>query len=286
MTLRNRTWLFLGICLVSVLVNIAFFGQLLSFSLKNDFSSHILLIPFVSAALILRERAAIFSRAGHSVILGASILAFAVVLLIAADGLSVKTAAIVLMWIGAFVLSFGMQSFRRALFPILFLVLMIPIPEAVLRVIVSTLQEGSAEATGILFKLTGMPFFREGLTFHLPRISIEIASQCSGIRSSLALLITCLLAAHLYLNTFWRKTLFALLAVPMAMVKNAIRITTLSLLSVHVDTRFLVSSDLHHEGGILFFLLALALMLPILWVLRRSEFKLEGSKAQRLKETK
>jgi exosortase len=283
MVLRARTWLFFGICLGSVLVNMTFFRQLLSFSLKNDFSSHILLIPFVSAALILRERAAIFSRVGHSVLVGAGILAFAVALRVFVDALSVKTAAIVLMWIGAFVLSFGMESFRRALFPLLFLVFMIPIPETLLRIIVSTLQRGSADATEILFKLTGTPFFREGLTFQLPRISIEIASLCSGIRSSLALLITCLLAAHLYLNTFWRKSLFALLAVPMAMVKNAIRITTLSLLSIHVDTRFIVSSDLHHEGGILFFLLALALMMPILWVLRRSEL---NSKTLRLEDSK
>lgn len=281
MSIKTRGFLFTAVFLASILANLAFFKQLVEFSIHNEFSSHIFFIPLLSLALIFRKRATIFKDVSHSVLLGGTISVIAVALLIseslvkngldASDALSARALTIVILWAGMFLFFYGTESFRKALFSMLFLVLMVPIPRTLLEVIISALQRGSADMTALLFKITGTPYYRDGLTFVLPRISIEIATQCSSIRSSLALLISCLLAGHLILKTFWRKSFFALVAVPMAMIKNAIRIVTLSLLSIHIDRRFIVSSDLHHEGGIVFFLTTLLLLWPVLWLLRRSE---------------
>lgn len=283
MTAKRRIILFTALVLASILANIAFFKQLFAFSIQSDFSSHIVFIPFLSLALIFRKRAAIFKDVSYSVLLGGTISAIALTLLIsesvlkirleASDALSARALTIVILWIGIFIFCFGTGCFRKALFPMLFLLMMVPIPKSLLDAIIAMLQKGSAEFTAVLFKLTGTPYYRDGMTFVLPRINIEIASQCSSIRSSLALLISCLLAGHLILRNFWSKFVFVLLAVPMAMVKNAIRIVTLSLLSIHIDKRFLESSDLHREGGIVFFIAALLLLWPVLWLLRRSERK-------------
>ena len=288
---KTQTVLFLAICLASVLVNFSLVRQLLAFSLNSDVASHIVFIPLLSVALILRNRSKIFSSIRLSSVTGGSVLVIAAAPLLLghmvtgtltdSDALSLKTAAIVLFWIGAFILAYGLESFRRARFPLLFLFFMIPIPEGLLQIIISALQTGSADVTSILFKLTQTPYYRDGVTFLLPRINIVIAAECSSIRSSLAMLISCSLAAHLVLRTFWRKSLFVLLAVPWAMFKNGIRIAILSLLSIHIDRRFIVSSDLHHEGGIAFFVLALLLLWPVLWGLRRSERNLKGSKGSR-----
>jgi exosortase/archaeosortase family protein len=59
--------------------------------------------------------------------------------------------------------------------------------------------------------------------------------------------------------------------VPVAVVKNGIRIVTLSLLGIYIDPKFVIDSPLHRSGGIVFFLLALSLLTPVLWVLRKSE---------------
>lgn len=181
------------------------------------------------------------------------------------------------MLLGIFLSLFGAKSFRRALFPLLFLFLMIPIPEHLLQPTVALLQKGSAEMSAILFKLTGTPFLREGTVFALPGTNIDIAPQCSGIRSSIALFITCLLAGHLMLETGWKKLLFLLASIPMAMFKNAVRIVCLSLLAIHVDMSWLTNSRLHSEGGILFFLLGLILLFPLLWLLSRGEPKTKSS---------
>jgi exosortase/archaeosortase family protein len=64
--------------------------------------------------------------------------------------------------------------------------------------------------------------------------------------------------------------LFVVLVLPVSVVKNAIRIVTLTLLSIYVDPGFLRGS-LHHDGGFVFFLLALAILFPILLLLQKSE---------------
>jgi exosortase len=272
----------------TILLNFSYFEQLLEFSKQNNFSSHVLAIPFVSAALLFYRRSVIFSNYGFAVQAGGAVTAVGAAFLLwlsfgnpglnHADMLSAKALAIVAVWIGAFLLLFGSASFRKALFPLFFLLFMVPIPEFLLDPVIVALQQGSAEMTAVLFKITGTTHYREGITFMLPGITIEVAKECSGIRSSLALLITCLLAAHLMLQTTWRKFVFIAFSVPMAMFKNAIRILVLSLLSIHVDTRFLTESGLHRDGGILFFLLALGLMFPLLVVLIRGEQKANRQK--------
>ena len=113
---------------------------------------------------------------------------------------------------------------------------------------------------------------RDGFVFHLPNVSVEVAKQCSGIRSSMAIFIVAILAGYMFLKSYWKIIFLVICAVLIAMFKNGIRILTLSLLGNYVDPRIL-SSSLHREGGTPFFILALLLLAPILFFLRRSEKK-------------
>lgn len=281
LTMKGPHLLFAGCCVVAALINLRILGHLLDFSLKHEFASMIPLMPFLSAALIFRNREKIFGNVRHSWALGAGLLLLgAAVLTLAAfanlgplevDALSIKAAGIVSLLMGSFLIAYGWESFKMALFPLLMLLFMIPIPDAWLAAAIHALQKGSAEGVALLFQLTGTPFHREGLIFVLPRTTIEIAPQCSSIRSSLALLISCLLAGHLILKTTSRKFVLVLVAIPMAMMKNAIRIVTLSLLAIHVDMGYLAGGDLHRKGGIVFFILMLLLMWPVIWILRKTE---------------
>jgi exosortase len=267
---KRHLW-FLACCAAVVLLNLGFLSRLWEYSSSHEFASHIFLIPIISAFLIFRKREKIFAETHGSPGIGIAICLAAVLAVFATDFLEAKTLAIVALFLGFFLAFYGVKSFSEALFPLLFLVLMVPIPESFVQQAIVVLQKGSAEMVAILFKLTGTPFHRENLTFVLPKIAIEIASQCSGIRSSIALLLSCLLAAYLILSRPSRRMIFVLVAIPMAMFKNAVRIATLSLLAIHVDVGFIGGSDLHRKGGIAFFVTTLLLMTPILWLLKRSE---------------
>jgi exosortase len=273
MTYRTKTMILAVLCLGSVLMQVSLFKELWAYSQKHEFASHIFLMPLLSILLVFREKSQ-FAASAKASYISIIPLAFGLALtFMPALTISLKATGLVLLWIGFFLLLFGVENAGKVKFPLFFLFLMIPIPEDILQLIIVYLQRGSAYFCDVLFKILGMPYYREGVVFALPGINIEIAKECSSIRSSLALLISALLAAHLMLRTSWRKALFILLIVPLSVFKNAIRIVVLSYLAVHYDKAWLTGSELHQRGGIVFFMLALGIMFPILWLLKRSEDK-------------
>ena len=169
---------------------------------------------------------------------------------------------------------FGRAALKNARFPLLFLFLTIPLPDVLLNHSIYFLQKGSANITEMIFDLVGTPALREGFVFHLAHFNIEVASECSGIRSSMALLISALVVGHLFLRTLWRQVVLVIVGLLIMVVKNGVRIATLTILGQYVDPGFLYGR-LHHEGGVVFFLLGLVLLLPILWLLKRSEKPIE-----------
>jgi exosortase len=269
-----------------VLLSVLFFWKTIHawvvFSLNEESSSHILLIPLVSVYLLYTERSRIFLVVRTSPFAGGAVMVASVAVYSFAalwlssrmpdEYLPVATLAIVSVWLGGFLLCYGREAWRRASFSLLFLLLIVPLPPPVLERSISLLQQGSTEIAYLLFKAVGVPVLRQGFILAVPGVTIEVAKECSGIRSSVALFITCLLAAHLFLRTKWKMLVFVLLAFPLAIVKNGIRITTLTLLSVYVNPGFL-TGRLHRQGGFVFFFLALAILAPVLILLQKSEEK-------------
>jgi exosortase len=184
---------------------------------------------------------------------------------------SVALLALVALCAGAFLLCFGTTAFGAAMFPVLFLLFMVPIPPVPLEHVITFLQKASADVTSVLFNLLGVPVNREGrFIFALPGLVIEVAEECSGIRSFLALVITSLLAGHLLLRRPWTRTVLSLVILPIAIFKNAVRIVVLSLLAVYVDRGF-ITGHLHQRGGILLFFGTLLLMGGLVWLLQQAE---------------
>lgn len=279
---------FVGLVILSVIVFSKTFHALVLFSLSHESSSHILLIPCVSVYLLWSERSRNFHVVRTSFVSGAIVVLAAIGLYLFMAGhssvqepeqfLPGATLAIVLLWLGGFLLCYGLAAWRSASFSLLFLLLMVPLPPTFLERTIYGLQQGSTEIAYLLFKAVDVPVLRQGFILAVPGVTIEVARECSGIHSSVALFITCILAAHLFLKTKWKSLLFVLLAFPLAIIKNGIRIATLTLLSVYVDSGFL-TGRLHHEGGFVFFLLALAILAPVLMFLQRSERKSAGRDA-------
>jgi exosortase len=279
-TLTKRHAVFACIVAASLVLYGRTIFELVKYAFSDQSYSHIVVIPLISLFLVYTERRAIFSETHSSIGLGTGI-AFAGILacwstvrflLVPSgnDSLSAAALSLVILWIGGFLACYGGRAMRTAIFPLLFLVLMVPLPGPILAKTISLLQRGSTDVAYFTIKSVGVPVLRQGLFLSLPGLNIEIATECSGIRSSMALLITCLLAAHYFLRTPWKMFVFVALALPLAVVKNGVRIATLAILSVYVDPGFL-SGRLHREGGFVFFFLMLAILWPILILLQRSE---------------
>src|SRR5207247_1605205 len=255
-------------------------STLIRFSFQHEHYSHIILVPLVSASLFFLERNRIFLHvetrwgAGLGLVFAGALLYWFGQRHLASssenDQLAIAIFSAVVISVGGFILCSGTRALRAGLFPVLFLFLMVPIPDFFLNRAIFWLQTGSAEVSYAVFQLVGVPVLRDGFFFSLPGLTIEVSQECSGIRSSLALMITSLLAGHLFLRSAWTKAVLTLATLPLLIVKNGIRIVTLSLLSAYVDPRFLAGS-LHRDGGIVFFLLALVILTPVMWALQRCE---------------
>jgi exosortase len=272
----NWRWLlFVAWLACSILASWTALGALLRYSFGNDDASHILLIPFISAWLIFIDRRRIFKNLSSDIAacLALSISGIAVVLWsmrLQPGSPSLCAFGLVLVWIAGFALAFGREALSAARFPSMFLFLFIPLPEALLNRVVYLLQKGSAEISALLFGLTPLPVLRDGFVFHLPRFSIEVARECSGIRSSIALLVLAILVGHFFLRTWWKQLIFVLVGFVVMIVKNGIRIVTLTMLATYVDPGFLYG-NLHREGGVVFFMIGLLLMVPVFWLLQGGE---------------
>jgi len=276
----SRHQWFLLVVFLSLLLFWSPLRRLADFTMAHEQYSHIVLIPFVTAYLLYQGRKKVFAEVEYHPRSGVALLIAAIAIyalhrflghsLSKNDSLSLLMAALVLVWLGGFVCCYGRRSFRAGLFPLLFLFFVVPIPDSLLSATIRFLQLGSTEVTALAFQLLGVPVLRENTVFVLPGVTIEVAKECSGIRTSLALLITVLLAGHLFLRSGWSKLSLVLLAVPLAIFKNGLRIVTLTLLSVYVDAGFL-KGDLHRKGGVVFFAITLLVTAVFLKILQKLE---------------
>jgi exosortase/archaeosortase family protein len=98
---------------------------------------------------------------------------------------------------------------------------------------------------------------------------LEVARECSGIRSTWVLFITSLVASHMFLKSPWRRFVLVAFVIPLGVLRNGFRILVIALLCVHVGPH-MVDSFVHHQGGPIFFVLSLVpLFLLMAWLRRR-----------------
>lgn len=250
--------------------------DLAGYCLREDLFSYILLIPFVTGFLIscCRENLEMtYSPAtGVAAALGALAVLF-LMLSFSAGGseigvLALRVLAFVFGWNGIAVWALGGRFMSGLVFPAAFLLFMTPLPPELVEVIEHGLQHASAEVSSWLFSLADIPFFRMGLSFQLPNIKIEVAPECSGIRSTLVLFITSLVAGKLLLDRPWQRASLALLVIPLGIFRNALRIVTLGWLCTRYGPE-MIHSPIHHRGGPVFFAVSLLPLFVMLFVFRK-----------------
>jgi len=257
-------------------------SALIKLALRYDLHSHTLLVPFVSAYLIWTDRRLCpqpdpLARL-PTLFLGLATVGFSVTGLTslgpsaADERLAFQLLAFVSgvgLWTSVFL---GRAILLFAAFPLAFLIFLVPLPDSLVQVFETALQYGSAEVADWIFIGAGTPSIRDGRFFRLPGLSIEVAQECSGFRSTLVLFMVGLLAARLFLKTGWKRVLLVLTIIPLGLLRNAFRIFTLATLSIEIDPS-IMHSALHKRGGPLFFALALIPLNLLLWGLYRSERK-------------
>jgi len=258
-----------------------------AYAAHSDVHSYVLLIPLVTAYLIYirwkhlsRE---LSSAWGFALLLaaagaGALLASLHFAELGRNDYMTLIALSFVCFVIAGTFLFLGSKWARSAMFPLFFLAFMIPLPKAAVDLLENASTVASAEVANWLFLISGTPVLREGTLFQLPGITIMVAKECSGIRSSLVLVITSLLAANMFLRTTWRRALLVVAVIPLGLLRNGLRILVISLLCVHIGPH-MIHSVIHRRGGPVFFAISLVPLFAMLWLFRRQEVKQQSKNA-------
>jgi exosortase len=249
-------------------------------AVQDDKYTQILLVLPISASLLFFELRSPTPKRNWNFRLALPLLGFAIAIAVYAHAalrwmpqdvhLAIQMCALVVSWISFFVLCFGVEASQSAMFPLLLLLALVPLPQCILNPIIASLQVGSAWCAHALFAAFGIPAIQKGVQIAIPGLTIEVAQECSSIRSSSMLLLTAIVLAQFVLQTFWRKAFIAFIALPLSVAKNGLRIFIITFLGTHVDPGYL-NGRLHHQGGIFFFLFALACIFAAIWICRRWE---------------
>jgi len=267
----GRVGTYAGAALVALLLGLIYHRTaegLWTIWTTNDNYSHGPLVPLVSLALVAsrRERLRALPRVGDWRGLALVALACALQVLGArADVFTVEGWSFVVMLFGLALALLGGPLTRLLAFPIGYLVFMLTFPPFVMNRLSFALKEVAVRIAAHASEVLGVTLQRGGMTLWLAGGALEIETPCSGLRSLLAMLATGVLLASLLPSGWWRRAVLVLLAVPMAIAGNALRITLLVLMAHYVGVKQALGT-FHDVSGYLTYGLSLAGLL-VAWAL-------------------
>ena len=271
--------------------------RLVNYAWHSDVNSYVILVPFVCAYLLSIRKAGLPTVSRPTISFGIVLGLLAIVVWsiantfplnawmpVPSDQLTLLTLSFVLLiWAGGFVF-LGRDWMMAAMFPMAFLIFMVPLPSALVDVLENASKVASAEAASWFFALSDTPTLRDGNVFQLPNITIEVAQECSGIRSSYVLVLTSLVAGNLFLTRNWSRILLVLFVIPLGIIRNGFRVWFIATLCMNLGPK-MIHSVIHRRGGPVFFVISLVPLLFLVWWFRSIERRRECGRQKRLSKT-
>jgi len=166
----------------------------------------------------------------------------------------------VLSLIGIVVLGLGLEVFKILLFPLLFLFLMVPLPQSLVNTIAFPLQLIAARIAVELMHMLGITVLLEGNIIHLPSSSLFVAEACSGLRSLMALITLGVVFAYFFRKHWIERAIIIASAIPIAILVNSIRVALTGVLTSRFGSEA-AGGFIHDFQGVITFSVAFLLLL-------------------------
>lgn len=228
---------------------------------RDSYYAHGFLIPLVSIYWIWKKRKELSSFTREREPFGLVILLVGAFIQLVSSVLRIyflSAFSLVIILFGAVLFLFGRSITRAVWFPIVFLVLMIPLPLLVISEVTLRMKFFVSEASTYFLNFIGVKAIREGSYIYTPHAVCLVGDPCSGLRSFLAFLCLGFVFAYGSRLTFWKKMVLVVSGFPLAIVSNVVRVFAMSLLGEIYGMDFVTKKVVHDGGGILAFVIALA----------------------------
>tara|TARA_R110001583_G_scaffold180049_2_gene337045 strand:- start:1077 stop:2645 length:1569 start_codon:yes stop_codon:yes gene_type:complete len=225
---------------------------------RSETFAHGMLVPLISAWLIWRDKHRL-----HNIPLTSSWLAVTALFVgcivwliaIAADIAVLHQLASVGLMITLVPALLGFRLALALLFPLLYLLFMVPFGEE----LTPALQQITADITVQALRMSGIPVYINGLFIEIPTGRFEVAEACSGIRYLIASLAVGTLYAYLTYQHRSKRIIFIIAALLVPVLANGIRAYGIVLIAHLSEMKYATGVD-HLIYGWLFFGLVMGLM--------------------------
>lgn len=232
---------------------------------SDDNYSHGFFVVPLAAFFIWERRAALRAASPRPSSLGLVLIIGSLLLLVAGRlGAELFLTRVSLIGVLAGITWFvwGREHLRIVLFPIAFLLLMVPLPAIIFNKIAFPLQLVASQVGETVIAAAGIPVVREGNVLQLPTRDLEVAEACSGIRSLVSLLMLAIVLGYFTERRTGARVLIALAAVPIAIAANAARVAGTGLASELVSPAA-AEGFFHSFSGWLMFVVAFAALMLV-----------------------
>jgi exosortase len=237
--------------------------------IDENYSHGFLVVP-IAAYFVWERRQKIVATAVQPNAFGLAIALGSLALLLAGIlGAEVFTTEISLIGAitGCVLFLLGWAHLRVLLFPIAFLLLMVPLPAIIFTQITFPLQLLASRVGESVLMVAQIPVLREGNVIHLANTSLEVAEACSGIRSLISLLTLGIVYGYFMDSRVWIRSLLVFATVPLAILANGLRVAGTGV-AAHFYGAAAAEGFLHTFSGWLVFVFTFIVLLVLHRLLR------------------
>jgi exosortase len=257
----------LGVCLVYWQV----FVRLVDAWTNDGNYSHGFLIVPIALYLVWERRARLAAAPIRSSWLGLVVFAGGIAVLMAGllgAELFLSRISLLVTLAGIVLFLFGWSYLRILTFPLLFLLLMVPLPAIIFNQIAFPLQLLASRVGEWVIGSAGIPVLREGNVLILSNTSLEVAEACSGIRSLVSLITLGIVYSYFTDSRAWVRTVVILATIPVAIIANGARVAGTGILA-HWWGPAAAEGFFHEFSGWIVFLVAFLMILAIQQIIVR-----------------
>jgi exosortase len=166
---------------------------------------------------------------------------------LAAQWVWVSRMAFLVSLVGYIAAVFGWRTVRALTYPLCTLVLMIAPPSFIFERLTLSLQLLASRLGEVCLEALGYSVLREGNILEMVGIKLSVEEACSGIRSLVAIFFMCVLYNYFFVEGWSMKALLLVMAIPVAILGNAVRIVATGVASQYDPA--LVSGASHEALG-------------------------------------
>lgn len=234
-------------------------------TVADTYYSHGFLIPLISGFIIWQKREELRQIKIKTFQLGWLFFLTGIFIHIISASLRVYFTSgfsLILVLIGLVILLLGRDYLNKLLFPILFLIFMLPLPLVLISNLSFRLKILASQIGVFLVNNMGMYAVRDGSMIKTLHSQLMVEDPCSGIRSLIAFIALGVLMAYYSRISITKKVALSLSSIPIAIFSNVIRIVALTLASEMYGAQ-VATGIFHNVMGILVFVFGFLALLFI-----------------------